>query len=556
MNRETNELVITRENYKHKLLELDELRQKHYELTNNKDVNDTESIVKLFGMLDECNERYVSYDGHQSEIDRLSEKIDRYNQAFESYISVIQSESIRWEKEKADIQDTIRKYESNIKSIDDKLRVNKNIESEIQKGLLKKPNKSLGNQYASINIQKGSILEFGYYRQDSDTKWEDPIEWIVLKIKDGKALLISKYELDNKQYNEELVNVTWENCSLRKWLNGEFINKAFSIDKQELIQCVKVAADKNPTYNTDPGNDTNDRIFLLSINDANEYFASYEDIKCQPTDYAIAKGAFRWWEDFSGNWWLRSPGVNSNVATYVHCGLIGDDGVNCNSRYGVRPALWIDLEPFQSMDNRSEIKKGRSIKFGTYLQDYSSKRTSIEWGVLDTKEGKALLISKYALECKPYNEIEEGVTWENCSLRNWLNDDFINNAFSTDEQDIIQRTNVTADWNPEFNTDPGNDTYDKVFLFSINEANEYFAAYKGGECKLTNYASLQGDSKKSSDGKCWWWLRSPGSDSDSAAYVYGEGVVYSGGSSVSNNGVGVRPAMWIDIESYADSIER
>lgn len=81
-------------------------------------------------------------------------------------------------------------------------------------------------------------------------------------------------------------------------------------------------------------------------------------------------------------------------------------------------------------------KVGHYVSFGKYEQDNntSNGKEKIEWLVLEVKDGKALVISKYALDCKPYNTSSTNVTWETCSLRNWLNNDFINSAFSATEK--------------------------------------------------------------------------------------------------------------------------
>lgn len=107
---------------------------------------------------------------------------------------------------------------------------------------------------------------------------------------------------------------------------------------------VTVSADKNPDYSTNPGNATQDQVFLLSITEVNKYFSSNSARQCKPTDYAVANGA---WENDSGNcwWWLRSPGYDQDGAADVRAhGDVGEYG-NYVDRVNtaVRPALWIDL---------------------------------------------------------------------------------------------------------------------------------------------------------------------------------------------------------------------
>lgn len=166
--------------------------------------------------------------------------------------------------------------------------------------------------------------------------------------------------------------------------------------------------------------------------------------------------------------------------------------------------------------------------------------------MLAKEENLVLVISRYALDCQQYNTSYTDVTWETCSLRKWLNGTFISNAFSSDEQNMIQTTTVTADKNPSYSTSPGNNTTDKVFLLSITEVNKYFSSDSARHCEGTKYCYAQG-AYKGSNGNCWWWLRSPGTDSHGAAYVYNVGSVSNYGDFVDYDHAAVRPALWIDL---------
>ena len=203
------------------------------------------------------------------------------------------------------------------------------------------------------NIKVGDTYTFGAYEQDNSTSnGKEAIEWTVLD-KDGMSLLlISKQALDCQQYNTSYTDVTWESCSLRKWMNGTFLNKAFNAEEQAQIQNTTVSADKNPEYNTNPGNATTDKVFLLSINEVEKYFNSDEARKCAPTAYAKAQGAYTSdsYKTASGAatcwWWLRSPGFTQSCAALVYIGgsvLCNGYGV-LNAHDAVRPALWINLD--------------------------------------------------------------------------------------------------------------------------------------------------------------------------------------------------------------------
>ena len=216
-----------------------------------------------------------------------------------------------------------------------------------------------------------------------------------------------------------------------------------------------------------------------------------------------------------------------------------------------------DIRLQKTKDQLKNIKVGSHINFGTYEQDNntSNGKEDVEWLVLEVKDGKALVISKYALDCKRYNTSDTDVTWEICTLRKWLNNDFINAAFSTNEKAMIPTVTVPADENPEYSTNPGNATTDKVFLLSITEAETYFTTDESRKCVPTAYAEAQGaytsDSYKTASGEamCWWWLRSPGGNQFYAAGVYSDGYVNQKGSSACIDDYSVRPALWIDLES-------
>ena len=207
---------------------------------------------------------------------------------------------------------------------------------------------SIYDQYKveKLKVAKaGDYVFFGAYEQDnSASNGKEHIEWLVLEVKDGKALVISKYALDCKQYDTNFTYVTWEACTLRRWLNNDFINAAFSAEEKAIIPTVTVSSDKNPEYSTNPGNATQDQVFLLSITEANKYFSSDSARQCEPTDFAVANDA---WEGYGVNcwWWLRSPGNIRNRAAYVYYdGDVDEFGyIVSDAALAVRPALWIDL---------------------------------------------------------------------------------------------------------------------------------------------------------------------------------------------------------------------
>lgn len=191
---------------------------------------------------------------------------------------------------------------------------------------------------------------------------------------------------------------------------------------------------------------------------------------------------------------------------------------------------------------------GDVFTFGTYEQDNDSANgpEKLEWYVLAKEEGKVLVLSKYALNCLPYNQLFASAVWESCSLRAWLNEDFLNAAFTAEEQAMIPVSTVTADANPQFRTDPGNDTLDQVFLLSALQGQDYEKYPEIMRCEPTLFAMEQGV-EVNDNNHCSWWLRSPGLIPADATAVSTFGDVYEFGNYVFFDFFGVRPAMWLSL---------
>ncbi len=198
---------------------------------------------------------------------------------------------------------------------------------------------------------------------------------------------------------------------------------------------------------------------------------------------------------------------------------------------------------------------GDIIEFGSYYQYDLSRKTPIKWRVLDIQDGKALLISEFLLDAHPYNKEFKEITWENSSIRHWLNNEFINEAFTQSEQNKINLTYIYNNDNVQYGTKGGNNTQDKIFLLSLDEVNKYLPNEKQRAIKVTRYAEKHGafvcDSlscgEKGIYGNGVWWLRSPGFDQINAAVVGFDGDIYDRGWDVNCNYGAVRPALWINL---------
>ena len=214
-----------------------------------------------------------------------------------------------------------------------------------------------------------------------------------------------------------------------------------------------------------------------------------------------------------------------------------------------------------SASSLAGAKVGDIVTFGSYEQDgkTSNGKEAIEWIVLDKKsDGSLTVISKYALDCQPYNSIKTSVTWETCTLRTWLNSTFLNTAFNDSEKAKILSTTLVNSDNLDCGTKGGNTTNDKVFLISADEAKKYFKTdnskdnvaytlfYVECSCDATAYAKSKGAGLNEDTGLCSWWMRTPGYDQHHAALGLGDNYIFTIGYDVDEASFyTVRPAMTI-----------
>lgn len=221
--------------------------------------------------------------------------------------------------------------------------------------------------------QVGNIVSFGHYEQDaSDDNGPEEIKWIVLDTQEGKSLLLSRYGLDAKRFNEvEGKDLSWGNSTLRQWLNNDFLQKAFSKEEQSAIHMTSVDnSAKQQYYKEKSESNTQDRVFLLSYYETYEKYLQDKDSRmCPTTEYAFRQGAWpsdryekdgKWViKDYSYPqvdgiptvmWWLRSFGhEHDEREAILDSGYMSE---YYSDRFRgprhtyicVRPAIWIDLE--------------------------------------------------------------------------------------------------------------------------------------------------------------------------------------------------------------------
>ena len=463
---------------------------------------------------------------------------------------------------------------------------------------------------------------FGNYWQ-SDTNGDgvadkndekEPIKWRVLSVDGDDVFLMADKNLDVKPYNETDTNVTWETCTLRSWLNGygtsenvcgkdyasdNFLDEAFSKEEQAEIKTATIINEDNSYWHTEGGNNTMDKVCLLSLSEVSNPAYGFNNIFVNSHTRIALNTAYV--AEYSGmssvgetnDWWLRSPGKNSNYAADVDtCGDGSYSYVSNDDYDAIRPALHLPFSTFTLLSYAGTVYSNAGgtatwdcVYFGNYWQsdtngdgvaDKKDDKEPIKWRVLSVNRDDVFLLADANLDVKLYNEEDTDVTWESNMLRSWLNgyggsangcwkdyttDNFIDSAFSVIEQMAIKNTNVSI------GVEGGNNTMDKIYLLSFDEVSNLTYGF----CP----ASLRSDTRVAlntvyvADYECeyggmnsvgvadYWWLRSPNLGRFVAAVGDDGYSVYYG--AADGSGIAVRPALHLDLSntslwSYAGTV--
>lgn len=203
-------------------------------------------------------------------------------------------------------------------------------------------------------LSVGDSLQMGNYGENS-------IWWEVIAVDGDRALVISRDSVDWKLFNEQYENVTWETSTLRNWLNDTFYNSAFNSDERSKILTTTIENPDNPDSGVDGGNDTEDRLFLLSVYEVEEYYER-EAFREAGLSIKAHNSAKEYNPDgyiggLSSSWWTRTPGEDEFGFICVNGGgefetrptglasdlftsgiVVADD----KNGAGVRPAMWIE----------------------------------------------------------------------------------------------------------------------------------------------------------------------------------------------------------------------
>lgn len=247
--------------------------------------------------------------------------------------------------------------------------------------------------------------------------------------------------------------------------------------------------------------------------------------------------------------WLRGKTSEKAKATINEDGRpLRQKDVNAKPKLGEIPD-WVRTaeEEASTAVNTLALRKGdRNVEFGRYPQGSKGEEEPLFWRVLavDEKAKRALLITEKVIDCRKYHD--ESITWAECDLRKWLNEKFLETAFTEAERKRIAPAENENPANKAYWTAGGRSTKEKVFLLSIDEAERFFRSDGDRAAEATDFAGKQGVLTRD-DRMGWWWLRSPGFDSFDAACVGPDGGVIAYGHYVNSDLVGVRPALWLNL---------
>lgn len=395
----------------------------------------------------------------------------------------------------------------------------------------------------SLNLETGNVVEFG-------ERNGNPVEWYVLAVDGSKALLLSKDVLESRRFSS--VNTPlWYDSETRSYLNDTLIYELFDANEGGLISTRKIHDPASPySFSGLPGLSSYDRLFLLSYQEAEQLL---------PSDNL---------RSVSEDWWLRTSYDDMDYNHYV-----GADGnmhawAEDTEIRSIRPAMWIRTNSAEGIvklvddnvwsfdvgdEDDGVFGVGDTVQLGSYEQDNDETNgaETLDWQVLEVDGTTATLITKYGIDVQDYHFSGSSVHWGDTSLRAWLNDTFLNAAFSAEEQDMLIRTKVE-----NFDTDAAANSLmyswmidpvvseDLVWLLDIDEANRYFPDEQDKLVYPTKYVTARGVTTNNM-GYAQWLLRTDKNYENRVEVIF----PYRGGLSVVLPGTGsaVRPVIRVDL---------
>ena len=203
----------------------------------------------------------------------------------------------------------------------------------------------------------------------------------------------------------------------------------------------------------------------------------------------------------------------------------------------------------EAQEEEMENRRG-TMAFGTYPQGAETSEP-IEWLVLTREDDRMLLLARDCIDSLPWHSDNAGATWEESDIRAWLNESFLQEAFTEEEREEILPSDLNNGDDLEYGTAAGADTQDRVFLLSGAEVERYLPSDVERTVQPTEYAVSQGAYTNGS-GNCAWWLRSPGMTVTGPAYIASAGSFGNRAHEADENIIGVRPAVWVKSERMTE----
>lgn len=431
-------------------------------------------------------------------------------------------------------------------------------------------------------IDEFDTVKFGRYSQEKDQYGiynKELVEWILVYRDDVNAVLMSKYILDCKMFNEEptitrideLVHgkstnkysCDWKYSTLRKWMNDYMYNELFNDEEKKLINTTYLDNTYVADYehHTVRGNNTEDKLFLLNENEMFHFFGKvYKDDKndnneknrikaTRGTSYAINNKNLLT-SDGNSNYFLRPNGdMNEYVPTITFDGSFKWKNHVNGEKNGIRPCICIKLKETNDMARINISKELRhdekevsenvvfyeKVTMGKWTKN--DKAYDLKWSILKKDGNKAFIVCDNVIQSVPYYKEKTDVAiWQDSNARKYLNSDFYKLAFNDLERIKILDTNIKV--NNNIFTEEKDQTYilDKIFLLSYDEIVEYIG--------LDNKEIL-GGMRLGEKTHRTWWTRTIGEKKNTLITIGSLGRIYKTTNATSTGYL--RPAMWVRI---------
>lgn len=278
-----------------------------------------------------------------------------------------------------------------------------------------------------FELEVGDIITMGKY-EDEDIEWEVMHRNFVIGEDKVIVELQSTCAIECLPFNEDGES-SWEDCTLREWLNNDFFEEAFTKSEKKSI------IDTSYSMYTGDARWLTDKVFLPEYL---KYRMNPQDATCEPTDHTEDLGIQM--ENGSCKFWtrdvnlMRSAGGGTAVGSFVMClgtksnnSGHGPDGLFTAEDVGVRPVISVEYEGTFEM---KDIDVADRVTLGTYDED------PITWIVFDKDKNGITAVSKYALDKMKMNK-KDVVDFADSSLHDWLNEEFYEDAFTDKQKKLI-----------------------------------------------------------------------------------------------------------------------